>query len=90
MIFSSTLKLLFPLFSKIGLGYVFKKGKLLNQQTLYELNTLIFKVLLPLLIFINIYETDFNTIESFSLLWFSAISIIVIFIISMIAIPPPC
>lgn len=47
-----------PLFLMIVLGYSLKRIRVYDEHTISGVNQLVFKVFLPLLLFINIYQTD--------------------------------
>lgn len=47
-----------PLFLMIVLGYSLKQIRVYDEHTISGMNQLVFKVFLPLLLFINIYQTD--------------------------------
>ncbi len=49
---------LLPIVLPIALGYLIRRLKMLSAETLREMNGMIFKTLLPLLIFMNIYGTE--------------------------------
>ena len=51
------------------------------------MNNVVFRVFLPTLLFSNIYKTDFATISSFTLLWYSVIVLFVMFGSYMLIIP---
>ena len=87
MIFITSFSVLFPLFAKIGIGFALRQIGILTERSLRELNNMVFRVLLPVLLFSNLYKTDFSTIESFKLLWFSVILIVTSFSSYMIVIP---
>lgn len=87
MIFATAFSVLFPLFGKLALGYGLRRIKLLNDTTLREMNNAVFRVFLPALLFVNIYHTDFTTIDSFKLLWYSIVVLIGLFTLCMFIIP---
>ncbi len=87
MIFSTAFSVLFPLFAKIALGYGIRSLKILCGKTLKEMNNVVFRVFLPTFLFSNIYKTDFSTITSFNLLWYSVLSLIVMVSFYMLLIP---
>ncbi|MDD3928478.1 MAG: AEC family transporter [Sphaerochaeta sp.] len=87
MIFSTAFSVLFPLFAKIALGFGIRNAGLLSESTLRQVNNLIFRIFIPTLLFTNIYQTDFSTITSFRLLWFSVLSILVMNAFFMVFIP---
>ena len=53
-----SLNVVLPLFLMIVLGYVLKMIRVYDEHTISGMNQLVFKVFLPLLLFINIYQTD--------------------------------
>lgn len=77
----------FPLFVMMVLGYFLKIVKVFNTQTLQQLNTSIFKVFLPILIFYNVYTSEISDIFNPKLIAYSIISILVVFFIALIFIP---
>ena len=87
MIFITALSVLFPLFAKILFGFILRQIRILTERSLRELNSLVFKILLPILLFSNLYKTDFSTITSFRLLGFSVLIILAMFGSYMLIIP---
>lgn len=65
----------------IVLGYVLKAVKLFDAHTVSQMNTVVFKVFLPLLLFINVYQTDIQGVFNLKLLLFSVASVLMIFVI---------
>ena len=53
-----SLNVVLPLFLMIVLGYSLKRIRVYDAHTISGVNQLVFKVFLPLLLFINIYQTD--------------------------------
>lgn len=58
-----------PIILTIAVGYLLKKIRLLDDSTSKKLNTLVFKVFLPVMLFLNVYK-----IESFEAIDFSYIA----------------
>lgn len=75
---------LFPITLLIGLGYLIKKINLISKDAFGSFNKLCFRVLLPISLFVSIYESseikDFNLI----LITFIALSLIFIFFIGLV------
>ncbi len=73
-----------PIFVLMLIGYFIKSIKLLEKKVFDGINTLVFNLLLPALLFYNVYSTD--TIESFNLkiFLFTIFSIIAVFIIGIL------
>lgn len=53
-------EVVFPIFAMISLGYFLKCTKMFDAMSLKVLNNVVFRVFLPLLLFINVYQTDLN------------------------------
>ncbi len=87
MIFATTVTVLFPLFSKIGVGYLIRRLIPLSERSVTEMNAIIFRVFLPALLFVNIYQSDFGSIASFDLMLFSLVVLITIFVLLLIIVP---
>lgn len=77
----------FPLFCMMALGYFLKIIKVFNDTFLEQLNNLCFKVFLPLLLFINVYQSDFKTVFSAKLVLFALLCVLACFAILMWLIP---
>lgn len=59
--FLFSLNVVFPLFVLISLGYFLSRIKLVNSNFVKTANNVCFKVFLPILLFMNIYQADFST-----------------------------
>ena len=77
----------FPLFCMMALGYGLTAVKLFNPDFLKQLNNLSFKVFLPLVLFVNIYNSDFKAMFSPKLLAFAIGSVLLCFVVLMILVP---
>ena len=71
----------------LSLGYILKKLKILDELTTKNMNSVNFKVFLPLLLFYNVYKTDLSVVFNPKLLIFSIISVILVFLLLFIIIP---
>lgn len=71
----------------MALGYFLKAIGIFNDLFLKQLNGLCFRVFLPLVLFINIYQSDFFELFSAKLILFAVILVVVSFILLMIIIP---
>lgn len=73
----------FPLIATAFVGYLIKKVGLVSRDFAKPLNKLVFRVLLPCLLFLNIYKIEsFAAIDSGYVL-FSVISVILIFFLAI-------
>ncbi|NMA22724.1 MAG: AEC family transporter [Spirochaetales bacterium] len=86
-VFITALGVLFPLFAKIAIGMVVRKGGFLGDRTITEMNNFVFRILLPSLLFVNIYQSDFESITSFDFLFFSLVVLVGLFTLALVIIP---
>lgn len=81
------ISVVFPLFCMMSLGYFLKIIGLFNDLFLKQLNALCFKVFLPMVLFINIYQSDFFELFSIKLVVFGVAVVFAAFLLLMISIP---
>lgn len=77
----------FPLLCMMSLGYFLKVIGIFNDNFLKELNNLCFKVFLPVVLFTNIYKSDFKTLFNIKLILFALACVIVAFLFLLIIVP---
>ncbi|MCU7195585.1 MAG: AEC family transporter [Turicibacter sanguinis] len=77
-----SLNVVLPLFLMIVLGYGLKVLKIWDTHTINGMNTVVFKVFLPVLLFINVYQTDIAGVFNLKLMLFAIFSVILIFLIT--------
>ena len=82
-IFLTAMNAVFPIVLLIALGYVLKRIKFLNKDFIKTGNKLVFKVLLPVMLFINVYDADFKSLK-WDVILFSVVAIIAIFAIGLV------
>ena len=82
-----SINVVLPLFLTMALGYVLKCLKMFDDNTLKVMNSIAFKVFLPLLLFYNIYKTDLNGAINLKLMFFALLSVTITFLILCIFIP---
>ncbi|HZJ88982.1 MAG TPA: AEC family transporter [Sphaerochaeta sp.] len=87
MVFLTAFSVLFPLFAKIGLGWGVRQLGIIGEETIDELNNVVFRILLPVLLFINIYQSDFTSITNFDFLLFSVLALMGFFFITLAIVP---
>lgn len=86
-IFGLSFKVVFPLLSLMVLGYFLKTRGLLDKSTIKSMNGLIFRVFLPVNLFMNIYSSDINKTFDLFLVLYACVSLVVIFIILCLIVP---
>ncbi|MEG0307794.1 MAG: AEC family transporter [Clostridium sp.] len=82
-----SINVVLPLFLIMSLGYGLRIAKVYNDNTLKTMNSVTFKVFLPMLLFYNIYNADLQGAFNPKLIMFSLLSVLIIFIIISTIIP---
>lgn len=82
-----TLKVVLPLFFSMALGYGVKCAGLVCDATLKQMNNLVFRVFLPLMVFYNIYTTDLAGVFQPRLMAYSMITAAAVFGLAALIIP---
>ena len=83
-IFLKSLELASPLLLLTALGYFLKKIGMLNDETSVKLSKLVLNVILPVNIFVSIYDSDFRSAFDIKLVSFIVVSNIVVTILAII------
>lgn len=65
-----------PLFLMLVLGYSLKQIRVYDEHTISGMNQLVFKVFLPLLLFINIYQTDVTGVFDLKLMLVAVLGVL--------------
>lgn len=76
-----------PLFLMMSLGYLLRKLNLFNERLLDELNQLCFKVFLPILLFINVYQSGNVDGSLLNLVIFAVVSVVASYGMVFLAVP---
>lgn len=82
-----SIKVVFPLFVYMLLGYILKCIKMVDDKNLSAMNKLIYKVFLPVTLFLNVINSNITETFNVSILIYTVSSIIVLFILLCIFIP---
>ena len=80
-------KVVFPILVYIGIGYFLKEIKFYDKKTVITLNSMVFKLFLPCLLFYNIYTSKIDKIFDTKFVIYCVISVVSVFLILMIAVP---
>ncbi|MDE6241937.1 MAG: AEC family transporter [Anaeroplasmataceae bacterium] len=80
-----TLNAILPIILPILLGYFLKRIHFFKEGFLTEANKLVFKILIPILLFSNLYLADMTEIN-WAFVGFSAAAILVLFLIGLVVV----
>ncbi len=83
--FLISFNVVFPIAVMMALGYLMKKIKLVNEVTVKEMNNVVFRIFLPLMVFKNVYESEIAEVFNLRLIIFaSSVTIAVILLLFLI------
>lgn len=77
----------FPLFLSIALGYFLRVVKIWSEPTISKVNGLVFKVFLPVSVFLNVYRSDLNRAFNMKMVLFCCIGIFCMFLFFSLLVP---
>ncbi len=82
--------LVFPLFLLLLLGHVIRRTSLVNEETVTRLNTLVFKIFLPVSIFKNVYDSELAEVFDAKLIAYGVGSVLLCFLLLFAVVPCFC
>lgn len=80
-------QVVFPIFGMIALGYFLKLFHMFDEHSLKVLNNVVFRVFLPMLLFINVYRTDLNQAFQLKLVVYAILCIFIEYFMLLILVP---
>lgn len=80
-----TLNAILPILIPIFLGYFLRRINFFDDDFLKKANKLVFKVLIPILLFSNLYAADLSTVD-WAFVGYSALAVFILFLIGMVAV----
>ena len=78
-----SLEIVLPLFFLMAVGYIIKLTGLMNETSVKQINKVIFKIFLPLLVFRNIYNTELAASFNSHLLLYAIAGVLIQFLLSL-------
>ena len=77
----------FPLILNLAIGFMLMKINLIDKHSSDKMNTLVFKVFMPLSLFNNIYHTDISNVFNAKLTIFMLSALVISFVFLMVVVP---
>ena len=82
-----SLDVVLPLFLMLALGYFLRRISMVDDGSLRIMNNLVFRIFLPVLLFINVYHTDIGTVMNPRLIFFAAACVAGSFLLLLFLVP---
>ena len=74
----------FPILLLIALGFLLKKGNFLNDGFLATANKLVFNILLPIMLFVGVYQIESIYALRWDLIAYCVVAVVIIFILGLV------
>lgn len=85
--FKIAINAVLPLFFTMAVGYFLRQIHFVDEPLLKKLNKLVFNVFLPLLLFINIYQSDLETSFRLKTILTAVCSVLALFVVLCVVVP---
>ena len=85
--FKIAINAVLPLFFTMAVGYFLRQIHFVDEPLLKKLNKLVFNVVLPLLLFINIYQSDLETSFRLKTILTAVCSVLALFVVLCAVVP---
>ncbi len=85
--FFTTVQIVLPISLLILLGFLLRAAGVLDETGCARMNTFCFHVLVPAMVFYNIYTADLSTLQNPRILLFCLVSVTAVFLLLMVLIP---
>ena len=81
--FIFALKAVAPIILMVVIGYMLKKLGFMNERFAKEANRLVFRIFMPVMLFVNIYKIEDLSSIDFGFMGFSAIALLIVFFLAI-------
>ena len=81
--FIFALKAVAPIILMVVIGYMLKKLGFMNERFAKEANRLVFRIFMPVMLFVNIYKIEDLSTINFGFMGFSAIALLIVFLLAI-------
>ncbi len=78
-----SLNAVLPIILTVLVGYILKRIGLIDIKTAKTLNKIVFRVFLPTLLFLNVYEVESFAEIDFSFVWYAVLGTLAVFLLSI-------
>ena len=85
--FFTTVQIVLPISLLILLGFLLRAAGVLDETGCARMNTFCFHVLVPAMVFYNIYTADLSTLQNPRILLFCLVSVTAVFLVLMVLVP---
>lgn len=85
--FLVAVRVVLPMAMLMGVGVLMRLAKITDRETMKKVDTMIFKVFMPMLMFYNIYNTDFAELDGSGYIFYGVGGLLVLFLVAIFVVP---
>ena len=76
-----------PMAIMVGIGMLLRIFKVTDAPTMKKMDTMVFKLFMPMLMFYNIYNTDFSQLDNIGYILYGVAGLLIIFLAGLFIVP---
>lgn len=85
--FMMAARVVVPMAIMVGIGALLRIGKISDANTMKKVDKITYNLLMPILMFYNIYKTDFSQLRNVGYILYGAAGLTILFLIAMFVVP---
>lgn len=85
--FMMAARVVVPMAIMVGIGALLRIGKISDAETMKKVDKITYNLLMPILMFYNIYKTDFSQLHDVGYILYGAVGLTILFLIAMFVVP---
>ena len=76
-----------PMALMMGVGVLMRLGKITDRETMKKIDNMVFKLFMPMLMFYNIYKTDFSELDGSGYILYGVAGLLILFLAALFVVP---
>ncbi len=80
--FIISFQIIFPILFYMALGVLIRQARLIGEETFTQINRLVFRVFLPIKLFLEIYQSDFGKALQPKLILYGVLCVLIIYVLA--------
>jgi len=85
--FMIAVRVVVPMAILMAVGALMRLIHVADRPTMKKIDTMIFKIFMPLLVFYNIYKTDFSRLEGAGYIIYGTAGLVILFLVALFVVP---
>lgn len=85
--FLIAVRVVVPMAILMAVGALMRLIRVTDRPTMKKIDTMIFKIFMPLLVFYNIYRTDFSRLEGAGYIIYGTAGLVILFLVALFVVP---